>query len=86
MQLFSLDDSRMPLRLGSALRVPSYAYPKWGIPYGSYREESDACYMSEWAGGTKSQVECVRAALAEAGMLDYTNMLRQAAAHTCQRY
>ena len=80
MQLFSLDDSRMPLRLGSALRVPSYAYPKWGIPYGSYREESDACYMSEWAGGTKSQVECVRAALAEAGMLDYTNMLRQAAA------
>ena len=48
LQRFEIDSSRMPLRLGSALRVPSYAYHSWDIPIAvDYTKERDRQYEME---------------------------------------
>ena len=79
-ELFRIDDSRMPLRLGSALRVPSYAYPNWGIPLGAYRIESDTTYTSEWREGSSRQMQYVIDAVLEAGFGNNSQILRDSCA------
>jgi SAM-dependent methyltransferase len=78
MSLFQIDDSRMPLRLGSALRVPSSAYAEWGILPDAHRIESDEAYKSEWEGGSPRQMEYVIDASKRADLGNYPQMLRDA--------
>ncbi len=80
LQPFEIDSSRMPVLLGSALRVPSYSYPVWGISGDEkwLRKESERQYEIEWKGGSKKQMEYVIEALKEAGMSNYSQMLRDA--------
>jgi SAM-dependent methyltransferase len=73
---FRIDDSRIPVILGSALKVPSYAYPNWGIPEGHYRPESDDLYSVEWEGGSKRQMEYVVEAIKRTGLGNFSQMLR----------
>lgn len=80
LELFKIDDSKMPLRLGSALRVPSYAYPNWGILLGAYRIESDTAYTIEWQGGSPKQMDYVIEALSEAGVGNNSQILRDSCA------
>ncbi len=75
---FRIDDSGMPLRLGSALRVPSYAYSNWGIPEGKYRKESDELYSVEWEGGSPRQMQYVIDAITRTGLGNYSQILRDA--------
>lgn len=84
-QLFRIDDSRMPVILGSALRVPGPAYPYWGINQ-MYWEESEKQYEIEWKGGTDKQMTYIIKALEAAGMLNFSQMLRDAAAEAVLRY
>jgi len=79
-EMFRIDDSRMPVRLGSALRVPSYAYDNWGIPLGAYRIESDACYTGEWREGSPQQMQYVIDAVLEAGLGNNSQILRDSCA------
>jgi len=79
-EMFRIDDSRMPVRLGSALRVPSYAYPNWGIPIGAYRIDSDACYTGEWKEGSPQQMQYVIDAVLEAGFGNNSQILRDSCA------
>lgn len=79
-QLFSIDDDSMPLRLGSALRVPSYAYPNWGIPLGAYRIESDTAYTNEWREGSPRQMQYVIDAVLEAGFGNNSQIIRDSCA------
>ena len=76
LQPYEIDSSRMPIVLGSALRVPSYAYPNWGIAAGSNREESDRQYEIEWKGGSARQMQYVVEAITESGLGNYSQMLR----------
>jgi SAM-dependent methyltransferase len=73
---YEIDSSRMPVVLGSALRVPSYAYANWGIPAGSNREESDNQYEIEWKGGSPNQMKYVIEAITATGLGNYSQMLR----------
>lgn len=75
---FHIDDSRMPLRLGSALRVPSYAYEDWGITPGRYRKESEEEYETEWKGGSTRQIQYVIEAIKRTGLGNYSQILRDA--------
>jgi len=75
-QPYEIDSSRMPIVLGSALRVPSYAYANWGIPAGSNREESDNQYEIEWKGGSSQQMNYVVEAIKATGLGNYSQMLR----------
>jgi SAM-dependent methyltransferase len=75
-QPYEIDSSRMPVVLGSALRVPSYAYANWGIPAGSNREESDKQYEIEWKGGSPNQMKYVIEAITATGLGNYSQMLR----------
>jgi len=72
------DNPDTPLILGTALRVPSYAYENWGIPIGDFREESDAAYAIEWKKGGDNQMDNVILALKTAGMDNYSQELRDA--------
>lgn len=68
-----------PVILSTALRVPSDSYfPEWGIPEGAFREESDRAYAVEWEGGGPNQMDNVILALKSAGMLNYSQILRDA--------
>jgi SAM-dependent methyltransferase len=80
LQPFEIDSSRMPVCLGSALRVPSYSYPDWGIEGNEnwLSEESDRQYEIEWKGGSKKQMEYVIEAITESGLGNYSQMLRDA--------
>jgi SAM-dependent methyltransferase len=80
LQPFEIDSSHMPVYLGSALRVPGYAYPDWGIEGDENRlsEESDRQYEIEWKGGSKKQMEYVVEAITESGLGNYSQMLRDA--------
>jgi SAM-dependent methyltransferase len=78
-ELFRIDDSRMPAGLGSALRVPSYAYQNWGIS-GDYRIESDACYTAEWREGSPQQMKYVIDAVLAAGFKNNSQILRDSCA------
>ena len=78
---FSIDDSRMPVRLGSALRVPSPAYRQWGIEKDAYRPDSERQYETEWAGGSPKQMEYVVRAITETGLGNFSQMLRDANAN-----
>jgi SAM-dependent methyltransferase len=80
MEPFRIDDSRMPLRLGSALRVPEYAYPEWGITRGEYRIESDATYTGEWREGSPRQMQYVIEALSAAGFQNNSQLARNSSA------
>jgi SAM-dependent methyltransferase len=73
---FRIDDSRMPLLLGSALKVPSYAYKNWGIPEGKYRQESEDLYACEWEGGSSKQMEYVIEAITRTGLGNFSQLLR----------
>lgn len=81
-----LDDSRMPIKLGSPLRVPSYSYTFWGIPKGQYRWESDKAYEIEWKGGSTRQMDYVIEALGAAGFENYSQKLRDKAAEFVRNY
>ena len=77
------NDQRLPVRLGSALKVPSYAYPDWGIDDSEeeLREESDRGYEVEWLGldgkgGSPRQMEYVIEALKSSKLDNYSQMLR----------
>lgn len=78
LQPFEIDSSRMPVVLGSALKVPSYAYENWGIPSSWYREQSDQLYEAEWKGGSPRQMQYVIEAVTRAGLGNYSQMLRDA--------
>ena len=75
-ELFRIDDSRMPVLLGSALKVPGYAYPAWGIPAGFYRKTSDDLYAVEWEGGSPRQMQYVIDAITRTGLGNFSQMLR----------
>ncbi|HDD72716.1 MAG TPA: hypothetical protein ENG00_01335, partial [Candidatus Aenigmarchaeota archaeon] len=75
---YHIDDSRMPVRLGSALRVPSYAYKNWGIPEGKFRRESDEEYVIEWKAGSPRQMQYVIDAITRTGLGNYSQILRDA--------
>jgi SAM-dependent methyltransferase len=75
---YAIDDSGMPLRLGSALRVPAYAYPDWGIPKGRHRKESDAAYFVEWEGGSERQMGYVIESTKRAKLQNFPQILRDA--------
>lgn len=77
---FRIDDSRMPIRLGSALRVPSYAYKNWGIPEGEYRVTSDAAYTIEWESGSDRQMQYVVDSIKRTRMGNFSQILRDSAA------
>ncbi len=83
MEKFWLDDSQMPVRLGSALKVPSYAYPNWGVEGSEdlLRAESDRGYEVEWLGldgkgGSAQQMKYVVEAITSTGLGNYSQMLR----------
>lgn len=83
LERYWLDDSEMPIRLGSALRVPSYAYHSWGIkgPEKSLRRESERGYEVEWLGldgkgGSPQQMKYVAEAITSTGLGNYSQMLR----------
>ncbi len=75
-EMFRIDDSNMPVALGSALRVPSYAYRNWGIPEGRYRKESADCYAIEWEGGSPLQMQYVVEAITKTGLGNFSQLLR----------
>jgi SAM-dependent methyltransferase len=77
-EIFRIDDSRMPIRLGDARKVPSYAYENWGIPLGTNRPESDELYSCEWQGGSPRQMEYVVKAITSTGLGNFSQMLRDA--------
>ncbi|MBI4167978.1 MAG: hypothetical protein HY515_03410 [Candidatus Aenigmarchaeota archaeon] len=85
--LYEIDDSRMPLRLGSALRVPSYAYSKWGINGNEeyLRKLSEEAYRAEWADGSPRQMQYVSAAMQNSGYGDFPQILRKANARAVSR-
>ena len=86
LQRFEIDSSRMPLRLGSALRVPSYAYHSWDIPIAvDYTKESDRQYEMEWKGGSPQQMQYIEDAAIRSGMGNYPQMLRDANAAVVSR-
>ena len=83
MERLWMDDSRMPVRLGSALKVPSYAYPNWGIAGQEdvLRAESDRGYEVEWLGldgngGSPQQMKYVVEAITSTGLGNYSQLLR----------
>ncbi len=83
MERLWINDSQMPVRLGSALKVPSYAYPNWGVegPEGLLRTESDRGYEVEWLGldgkgGSAQQMKYVIEAITSTGLGNYSQMLR----------
>src|SRR3989338_8082551 len=82
LEKYQIDDSRMPVRLGSALRVPSYAYGIWGIkgPELALRRESERGYQVEWLGfdgkGSPQQMRYVVEAITATGLGNYSQMLR----------
>ena len=65
-----------PVVLGSALRVPSYAYKYWGIKPGEFRKESEAAYAVEFVEASSDWIGYVSAAANEAGLGDAAQMLR----------
>ncbi len=73
-----------PVRLGSALRVPSYAHRNWNIR-GQLRQESEDAYQVEWAGGSPRQMQYVIEAVVRSGMGNYSQMLRDANARMVSR-
>ncbi len=87
LQPFEIDSSRMPVKLGSALRVPSYAYPDWNIQGDEkwLREESDRQYEMEWKGGSPRQMQYVVEAITGSGLGNYSQMLRDANAELVSR-
>src|SRR3989338_2902616 len=81
------NDKSLPVRLGSALKIPSYAYPDWGIEGSEeeLREESDRGYEVEWLGldgrgGSEQQMRYVIDAIKSTGLGNYSQMLRDKAA------
>lgn len=86
-QIYEIDDSRMPLRLGSALRVPSYAYSNWGIHdhEADLRRLSEEAYSAEWADGSPRQMQYVSDAMQRAGYGDFPQVLRKANASAVSR-
>ena len=73
------DESLMPLTLGSPYRVADYAYPNWGIEY-SGEDKALASYKAEWAFGDQSQMAQIEEASKRAGLGNYPQELRRAAA------
>ncbi len=85
--LYEIDDSEMPVRLGSALRVPVHAYRVWGIrgyPVG-LRKLSEEAYTVEWENGSPRQMQYVSDAMKRAGYGDFPQMLREANAKEVAR-
>ncbi|MCX6815911.1 MAG: class I SAM-dependent methyltransferase [Candidatus Aenigmarchaeota archaeon] len=87
LQPYEIDSSRMPLCLGSALRVPSYAYSNWGIIGDEVwlREESDRQYEIEWKCGSQRQMQNVVRAITESGLGNYSQILRDENAELASR-
>lgn len=83
--MFELYSEDMPVRLGSPLRVPSYAYSDWGLTPEAYREDSDLAYELEWRGGSPQQMQYVVDAVVLSGMGNFSQMLRDANATTVSR-
>jgi SAM-dependent methyltransferase len=87
LQPFEIDSSNMPVCLGSALRVPGYAYPEWGIEGDRIflDKESDRQYEIEWKSGSKKQMDYVIEAITDSGLGNYSQMLRDANAELVSR-
>jgi SAM-dependent methyltransferase len=74
----------MPVRLGSPLRTPHYAWPRWGISFQRQIERealiaaSEQCYRSEWDQTTQTGHEEIAAAAKEAGLGDANARLNAA--------
>ncbi|MBI2085239.1 MAG: methyltransferase domain-containing protein [Candidatus Aenigmarchaeota archaeon] len=85
--MYQIDDSRMPVRLGSALRVPKHAYGAWGIKGDSdeLRKLSEEAYTVEWVNGSPRQMQYVSDAMRRAGYKDFPQMLRDANANEVAR-
>jgi SAM-dependent methyltransferase len=82
------DDTGMPVRLGSPLRTPCYAWPNWGISYQDETERetlveaSEQCYRSEWDQTSQTGHEEIAAAAKEAGLGDANARLNAAIGQT----
>lgn len=79
---YEVDAPGMPIRLGSALRVPSYAYPNWSIvgDESLLFEASEREYESEWKDGSAAQISYIQEAAKRAGNPGNLPMLRNACA------
>lgn len=81
------DDSNLPIRLGSPLRVPHYAWHNWGIEYGSEVEFhhlvklSEDEYRSEWDWTTDERHGDIAIASKKAGLEDANARLNKAVAN-----
>lgn len=73
------DESRLPLTMGPAVRVPGYAHQLWGVETPPEREVV-RLYKAEWALGDKGQLANVSKAAIEAGLGNYPEVLCQEAA------
>ncbi|MBI4021551.1 MAG: methyltransferase domain-containing protein [Candidatus Aenigmarchaeota archaeon] len=71
-----MDDRHLPFRLGSVLRVPSYAYPAWGLAEGNYHRESEQAYDVEFVEGSPRWMQYVSDASVRAGLGDFPQRLR----------
>ena len=80
----TFDDTGMPIRLGSPLRTPHYAWPNWGISFQGQAERetlieaSEQCYRSEWDQTSQTGHEEIAAAAKEAGLGDANARLNAA--------
>lgn len=80
------DDSGMPVKLGSPLRTPFYAWPNWGIHYDDHTEleqlleASEQCYRSEWDQTSNCGHDEIAQAATEAGLGDANSRLNAAIA------
>ncbi|MCE1246834.1 MAG: hypothetical protein LWY06_09330 [Firmicutes bacterium] len=84
---FSIDDSRMPLRLGSALRIPSYAWENWSITGDAdlLHEASEWAYQDEWKGGSDRQIRYLAESAKMAGNPGNLGILREACAQAVKK-
>jgi len=73
-------------RPGDPRKVPSYAYPSWGLHIGTYRVESDRLYASEWEGGSPRQMQVVVEAITRSGLGNFSQLLRDANAKSVARF
>ncbi len=73
---FKLKDNKKVPKLGDVRRVPSYAYPNWGLNEGLWKKESEEAYETEWKSGSPRQMQYVVEAITRSGLGNFSQMLR----------